>query len=78
MTGLDAAGFAAYARQQVLAADVILTGHYAQGPMCSCGRLMPCPHALAVRQRRAYFAARLAHHAPAVGRASVPNATSAS
>lgn len=76
MIALDSAGFAAYARQQLQAADAILAGHYAQGQMCSCGRPMPCPQALAVRRRRAYFAAHLAHHRPAVGRATVPEVIS--
>ncbi|MGH3736243.1 MAG: hypothetical protein ACRDT6_11575 [Micromonosporaceae bacterium] len=76
MTILDSAGFAAHAHEQVLDADAILAGHDMQGPMCSCGRPLPCPQALSVRRRRAYFAAHLAHLRPAVGRATVPGVIS--
>jgi hypothetical protein len=70
---LSSAQFAAYARGQIRTADVILTDHTAQGPMCSCGRVVPCSVALAVTRRRIHFIDALARTVarPVVGRARV-------
>ena len=73
MSVLSSGEFAAYARDQVRAADVILANHAARGAMCSCGRTVPCSVALAVSNRRAHFVDALAQLVaePAVGRARV-------
>ncbi|MGH2601341.1 MAG: hypothetical protein ACRDJ9_18380 [Dehalococcoidia bacterium] len=70
MNGLSSAQFAAYAREQIRNADLILTGHIARGPMCACGRLLPCSVATTVVRRRSHFVVALARVAatPAVGR----------
>ena len=70
---LDAAGFAAYARQQIVAADLILARHDRQGVMCGCGRTVPCSQAIAVLRRREHFVAQLVRLGLviAVGRARV-------
>lgn len=70
---LSSAQFAAYARDEIHAADVILTDHTAHGAMCSCGRVVPCSVAFAVTRRRAYFVGVLARVVaiPVVGHARV-------
>jgi hypothetical protein len=55
MSALSSAQFAAYARDQIRTADMILAYHVAQGPMCPCGRVLPCSVALAVTKRRTEF-----------------------
>ncbi|MQA25278.1 MAG: hypothetical protein GEU94_07370 [Micromonosporaceae bacterium] len=59
MSGMDAAGFAAYAREQIRAADVILARHRGRVGVCSCGRLLPCSAAASVAGRRRHFVDRL-------------------
>lgn len=73
MSLLSAPQFAAYAREQIRAADAILAGHTAQGVMCSCGRVRPCSVAVASTRRRSHFVETLAHRVtvPVVGRAKV-------
>jgi hypothetical protein len=70
---LSSAQFAAYARDQIRTADVLLARHVVRGTMCSCGRIVPCSVALTVAERRKHFVAALARivAAPAVGRAKV-------
>ncbi len=73
MTALDEVGFAAHAREQIRATDVILAKHLDQTTVCSCGRTLPCSQAQSLVRRRLHFVDQLARlDAPStVGRASV-------
>lgn len=73
MSGLSSAQFAAYAREQVRNADLILARHAAHSTTCSCGRLLPCSVVTTVTRRRAHFVEALARVTtrPAVGRVHV-------
>ncbi|MGH2600223.1 MAG: hypothetical protein ACRDJ9_12670 [Dehalococcoidia bacterium] len=55
MKALDRPRLAAYAREQIRAASVILARHYPQGPLCCCGRLEPCSAKLHVLRRLRHF-----------------------
>ncbi|MQA24014.1 MAG: hypothetical protein GEU94_00780 [Micromonosporaceae bacterium] len=59
MTRMDAVQFAAYACQQIRAADVILAQHREQVGLCSCGRFLPCSAVASVVGRRRHFVDRL-------------------
>ncbi len=76
MSVLSSAQFGAYARDQIRTADVILAHHVTRGPMCCCGRIVPCSVAQGVAERRAHFIEALARLVaqPAVGRARVGGA----
>lgn len=71
MSVLSSAQFLAYAQEQIRAADLIVAGHAGSGPLCRCGRVLPCSVALSLAARRSHFVAVLARRAasPAVGRA---------
>ncbi|MGH3734793.1 MAG: hypothetical protein ACRDT6_04100 [Micromonosporaceae bacterium] len=73
MTALSSAQCAAYARERIRTADVILACHTPHAEMCSCGRVLPCPVASTLTTRRAHFVAVLGClvAAPVVGRAAV-------
>lgn len=73
MGALSTERFASYARDQIRMADVLLAYHAGYGPICSCGRIVPCSVALAVIKRRMHFIDALARLTaePAVGRARV-------
>ncbi|MGH3738701.1 MAG: hypothetical protein ACRDT6_24340 [Micromonosporaceae bacterium] len=60
MSSLSGARLARYAREQIRAADVILAYHGPNGPLCSCGRVLPCSAAFAVTRRRSHFLCVLA------------------
>ena len=60
MGGLSSAQFAAYARDQIRAADRILAEHTANGSMCCCGRVLPCSVVDAAASRRDHFVQVLA------------------
>jgi len=50
---LDRQRFAAYAKEQITAADQIMAGNRpAGGGVCSCGRTRPCPVAESCAGRR--------------------------
>lgn len=52
---MDSAQFAAYAREQIRTADVILAQHSELIVLCSCGRPLPCSVAASLARRRQYF-----------------------
>lgn len=74
MSGLSSAQFAAYARDQVRNADLILVRHAAHSTTCSCGRLLPCSVVTTVTGRRTHFIDALCRVAASrvIGRARHP------
>ncbi len=60
MRALDGPKLAAYAREQLRAASLILARHHNEGPLCSCGRVEHCSVKLHVLRRIRHFQRLLA------------------